>query len=339
LASIIDSHSHLYSQAYMELLRSRSAIPRIVERDGSPYFVIFPEEERIGGRLMEAPMWSLEKKLAAMDRGGFERSVVSLGNPWLDPVKGPESVEWASRINAEFASFEASTGGRVHGLGVLPNADPEAAAAVAKDIVETDGLYGIITGCSICGLTFDAPELEPVWAELSRTGLPVFVHPHYAAAIDQLGGFGTILPLGIGFPVETSIAVARLILSGTLQRYPGIKLLVAHGGGVLPYLAARLDVSWRGDDEAQKRLSIPPSEAMSGLWLDSVLYHRRALHAAADLVGQDKLLFGTDHPFFKEEPKDIFATVAEAFGEDHAFTDAVASANAIAFFGLPPRVA
>jgi aminocarboxymuconate-semialdehyde decarboxylase len=332
---IVDSHSHLYSQSYMELLRSRSEIPRIDVRDGASYFVIFPEEAFGGGRLMDAAMWSTEEKLAAMDRGGFDRSVVSLGNPWLDPVRGLESIDWAHRINAEFASFETDSGGRICGLGVLPNADPEAAAAIIRDIAETDGLYGVISGRRICDHAFDAPELEPVWAELSQTGLPIFVHPHYAVAIDQLGGFGTILPLGIGFPVETSIAVARLVLSGVTERHPGIKLLVAHAGGVLPYLAARLDVSWRGDDEVQKRLSVPPSEALSGLWLDSVVYHRRALHAAADLVGPERILFGTDHPFFKEAPREIFETVAATFDDRQTMIDAVAGANATAFFGLP----
>jgi predicted TIM-barrel fold metal-dependent hydrolase len=332
---IIDSHSHLYSQSYMDLLRSRTALPRIDDRAGSSYFVIFPEEERNGGRLMEAPMWSLEEKLAAMDRGGFERSVVSLGNPWLDPIEGAESVDWAHRINAEFASFEARSGGRIHGLGVLPNARPEAAAEIVRELADTDGLYGVISGCRICGLTFDAPELEPVWDALSATGLPIFVHPHYAVAIDQLGGFGTILPLGIGFPIETSIAVARLILSGGLERHPGIRLLVAHAGGVLPYLAARLDVSWRGDEEAKKLLTVAPSEALSGVWLDSVVYHRRGLRAAEDLVGKDRILFGTDHPFFKDRPKDIYATVAEAFADDPSLLDAISGRNAISFFGLP----
>ena len=260
-------------------------------------------------------------------------------SPWATPGSTPSrdlnSIDWANRINADFASFEARTGGRVHGLGILPNADPDAAASAVQDIAVTNGLYGVITGCRICGRVFDAPDLEPVWAALSQTRLPIFVHPHYAVAIDQLGGFGTILPLGIGFPVETSIAVARLILSGVLERHPGIRLLVAHGGGVLPYLAARLDASWRGDDQAQKRLTIPPSEALSAVWLDSVVYHRRALCAALDLVGKDRLLFGTDHPFFKDSPRDIFATVAEAFGDDLPLRDAVAGQNAISFFGLP----
>jgi aminocarboxymuconate-semialdehyde decarboxylase len=335
---IVDCHSHLYPRSYIELLRSRTEIPRVDERDGASYFVIFQEEAYGGGRLMDATMWSIEEKLAAMDRGGFDRSVVSLGNPWLDPVRGAASIDWADRINGEFASFEKDSGGRICGLGVLPNADPEDAARGIKNIAETDGLYGVISGCRICGHAFDDPVLEPVWAELSRTGLPIFVHPHYAVAIDQLGGFGTILPLGIGFPVETSIAVARLVLSGVTERHPGLKLLVAHAGGVLPYLATRLDVSWRGDVEVRKRLSVPPSQALSGLWLDSVVYHRRALATAADLFGHGRILFGTDHPFFKEAPRDIFETVAEAFAENHTAMTAVAGDNAVSFFGLPVQI-
>lgn len=337
MALVIDCHSHLYSPSYMEMLKARSDLPRIDERDGANHFVIFPEEEQTGGRLMEAPMWSLDEKLAMMERGGIDHSVVSPGNPWLDPVAGADSIDWARRINADFAAFEEQTEGRLFGLGLLPNAHPEDAAAMVVEVAETPGLYGIITGCTLCGRTFDDPALEPVWQTLSETGLPAFVHPHYGAAIDDLGGFGTILPLGIGFPVETSIAISRLVLSGVLQRHASMKILAAHGGGVLPYLAARLDVSWRGDDQAQKRLTIPPSEALAGLWLDSVVYHRRGLTAAADLVGKDRIVFGTDHPFFKDDPADIVATVADALAQDQPALNAVEHANAVSFFGLPLR--
>lgn len=332
---IIDAHSHLYPQSYVSFLRSRREIPRIDERDDNLYFTIFPEEEQTGGRLIEPRMWSVEEKLAHADAGGINRAVVSLGNPWLDPIRGSESVELAEQVNGDLAGLEAQTGGRLCGLGVLPNAEPEIAASIAEQISRTDGLYGIITGCRICGYTFDDPELEPVWAELSRGGLPVFVHPHHAAAIDQLGGFGTVLPLGIGFPMETSIAIARLVLSGVLRRHPKLKILVAHAGGVLPFLAARLDVAWRGDTRAQERLPVPPSQELAKLWLDAVAYHPRALHAAADLVGKDHLVFGTDHPFFKEQPHELIASVEAAFSEDDAGLDAVAARNAISLFALP----
>jgi aminocarboxymuconate-semialdehyde decarboxylase len=330
----IDAHSHIYPPSYMEMLKSRRTIPRIAERDGGLYFVIFPEEEKTGGRKMEPRMWSVDEKLGFMDEGGFARSVVSLGNPWLDQVIGAESVDWAHRINTDLSGLEAASGGRMHALGVLPNHTPEAVAEVVRSIAADPKLHGVITGTRIAGRRFDDPELAPVWSELSATRLPVFVHPHYAVAVDELDGYGTVLPLGIGFPVETSIAAARFVLSGGFQAYPGVEMLLAHSGGVLPFLAGRLDVTWRGDPIAQKRLSVPPSEELAKLWVDAVAYHPRAIRTAIDLVGPERMIFGTDHPFFKEAPKDIFAPVEAVLADDERGKLAVASGNAIRLFGL-----
>lgn len=330
---VVDVHTHLYPPSYIEMLRARREIPRVDERDGQLYFVIFPEDEQNGGRPISPGMSSIEAKLAFMMEGGIDISVVSLGNPWLDPIVGPESIDWARRINADLAGLSAATGGKLRGLGILPNSGVAAAASVAAEVAGAPDLHGLISGCRICGRTLDDAELEPLWSELARTRLPIFIHPHNAAAVDQLGGFGTALPLAIGFPVETSIAIARLVMSGVLQRHPALRFMVAHAGGVLPYLAARLDVAWRGDPVAQERLGAPPSGELAKLWLDAVVYHPRALRAAADLVGTERLMFGTDHPFFKEHPRDIFAAVAGAF--DGADLTRVSGESAIALFGLP----
>ncbi len=330
---VIDVHTHIYPPAYIALLKGRGSIPRVDEREGKQYFVIFPEEERIGGRPIEPPMSSVDAKLAFMQEAAIDRSVVSLGNPWLDFITGAESIEWAHRINAELAALETQSDGRIHALGVLPNASPGEIATAVAEVAATPGLYGVISGCAIGGRTLDDPELGPVWTALAETGLPIFFHPHYAVAIDLLGGFGTALPLGIGFPVETSIAIARLVLSGVLQRHPDLKIMVAHSGGVLPFLAARLDVTWRGDPVAQSRLAAPPSTYLARLCLDTVSYHPRAMHAAADLVGADRIVFGTDHPFFKEKPREILAGVEAAYHGDAL--GMATGANAKAFFRLP----
>lgn len=330
---VVDVHSHIYPPAYLELLGSRREIPRVDRREGKSFFVIFPEEEKTGGRPIEPPMSSLDEKLAFMERAGIDRSVVSLGNPWLDPLPGPDSIDWARRINADLAGLEAASGGRVHGLGVLPNATPEEAAALAREVAATPGLYGLISGCRICGLRLDDPALEPLWATLAELELPVFFHPHNAPAIEELDGFGTALPLGIGFPAETTIALARLALSGALLRHPRLRLMAAHSGGMLPFIAARLDVTWRGDPIARSRLPVPPSGELAKLWLDTVSYHPRAMHAAADLVGPERILFGTDHPFFKEKPPELIAGVAAAFSG--AAFEGAAGANARALFRLP----
>jgi aminocarboxymuconate-semialdehyde decarboxylase len=331
---VIDAHSHLYPRSYLELLKTRTEIPRIGDHNGAEHFVIFRGEEAVpgGGRRLNESFWNVEAKVDYMDRVGIDQTVVSLGNPWLDPFDGPESTEWARRLNAELAALESETNGRVVALGVLPTDDVESAVEVAREVAATPTLYGLIGSCRVCGLEFDDERLTPLWQELESSALPLFVHPHDGVALDELAGYGNSLPLALGFPFETTIAVTRLVFSGVLSRFPKLRIMVAHGGGTLPFLAARLDVTWRSDPDAQAKLDSAPSNQLSNLYLDAVLYHPRALHAAAELVGPGKMLFGTDHPFFSADPRTSLDAVEAEFS-DGARTDVLAGA-ALALFGL-----
>lgn len=331
---VIDAHSHLYPRSYLELLKTRTEIPRIGDHNGGEHFVIFRGEEAVpgGGRRLDESFWDVGAKVEYMDRVGIDQTVVSLGNPWLDPFDGPESPEWAMRLNAELAALEAETNGRVVALGVLPTDDVESAVEVAREVAATPTLYGLIGSCRVCGLEFDDERLAPLWQELESSALPLFVHPHDGVALDELAGYGNSLPLALGFPFETTIAVTRLVFSGVLCRFPKLRIMVAHGGGTLPFLAARLDVTWRSDPDAQAKLDSAPSNQLANLYLDAVLYHPRALHAAAELVGPRKMLFGTDHPFFSADPRTSLDAVEAEFA-DGARTDVLAGA-AQSLFGL-----
>lgn len=331
---VVDAHSHLYPQSYVDLLRARESIPRISRHEGADYFVIFPEEEAAGpagGRRFDSSYTSLDEKLKFMDRNGIDRSVVCLGNPWLDPLNGPDSPDIARKVNKELSEYEAATGGRVVCMGVLPSNDVADAAAAVRDVTRTSGLYGIVTGTLICGLTLDDARLDPLWATLEYHGVPVFVHPHYAAAVESLGGFGHALPVGVGFPFETTIAVARLVFAGVLYRYPGLKMLVAHGGGALPMLAGRMDAAWRSDPTTHGRLPEPPSTSVARLYGDLVLYHRRAMLAAQSVFGTERLVYGTDHPFSVSDPVVNISELNAAF--DTATRDIVVS-GANRLFGI-----
>lgn len=331
--SVVDAHSHLYPRSYIELLKSRAELPRITGAPGGERFVIFPEEDVPGGgRPIDEEFWSVEAKLAFMDRLGIDRTVVSLGNPWLDPIDGPEGVDWARRLNTEFASLETATGGRIVGMGVLPATDPDAAADIVGEIAATDTLHGVITGCRPCGLELDDERLDPLWAALERSGSTLFVHPHYTAALAEIGGYGHALPVALGFPFETTIAITRLVLAGVLQRYPRLQVLAAHGGGTVPFLAARLDVGWRSEAAARTRLGVPPSGELAKVATDAVLYHARGLRATADLVGTDRMVFGTDHPFFRGDRETALEAVQGAFDAEAAAS--VLGANAARIYRL-----
>ncbi len=316
---VIDVHSHHYPRWYIELLKARTDIPRVIGDPGDERFVIFPgEAEQTGGRPISPDYWDLDAKFKFMAAAGIDRAVLSLGNPWLDPLDADTGLEAARRSNAYFAELGERPGGRVAGMGVLPPGDVRHAVTVVGEIASTASLHGIVSGTRICGQRLDDPDLEPLWEVLERTRVPLLVHPHYGIGGDELAGFGHALPVAVGFPFETTLAVARLVFAGVLHRHPMLKVVASHGGGTLPYLAGRLDASWRSDPSVHGRLPEAPSDSLKRLFLDAVLYHARALRAAADLVGVDRLAFGTDHPFSVADPARNLAAIREAFDADES---------------------
>jgi predicted TIM-barrel fold metal-dependent hydrolase len=216
-------------------------------------------------------------------------------------------------------------------MGVLPTEVADAEKVIAE-VADTPALAGIVAGPRVCGRTLDEGELEPVWAALERSGVPLLIHPHSASAVDELRGYGHAFPVSIGFPFETTIALARLVFAGVIDRHPGLRVIGSHGGGVLPYLAGRLDAGWASDPSLHDRLEHPPSGDLARLYVDSVLYHPRALRAAADLVGTNKMLFGTDHPFSIADPRANLDAIRDAFGDDAQAE--VLGGVAIRLFGL-----
>jgi len=333
---VIDVHSHIYPPVFLDLLRTRSRHPRVATVDGRDQFIIFPDEddpERPTGRPIDDAFWDATVKLAFMDRAGIGRAVLSLGNPWLDPFPGPESVDHADTINDELVRIAERSDGRLVSVGILPCSSPADAATVIRTIGGAQHpLRGIVTGPRICGLALDDGRLEPVWEALDRTRLTWILHPSDGLGVAEMVGYGQALPIALAFPFETTVAVARYVLAGVVRRHPDIRLLVSHGGGTLPYLAARLDTVWRADPSARVKLEDEaPSASLARLHLDALTYHQRSLAAAADLVG-DKLAFGTDHPFAVADPEGNLAVIDATLGG--AARDRVVAGTALDLFAM-----
>lgn len=327
---LIDVHSHIYPRSYIAHLAARTSVPQVKEVDGQELFVIFEGES---GRPMGPDYWDLGTKLAYMDRHGISQTVLSLGNPWLDNFNGDDGVQIARDINAEFASWQAETRGRIIGMGCLPSTSVADAVEVAGEIADSQSLYGLTSGTLICRRTLDDPELDPLWEVLSTRRVPLLVHPHYGIGLDRMDGFGHALPLALAFPFETTTALARLVMSGVLARFPDLVVIGSHGGGTLPFLAGRLDGCWRPDDVARKLCPEAPSTYIAKLFLDAVVYHPRALEAVAEIVGDDRIVFGTDHPFSIADAQANVDAIAATFDGDAQVR--VMSQSAIELFGLP----
>jgi aminocarboxymuconate-semialdehyde decarboxylase len=173
----------------------------------------------------------------------------------------------------------------------------------------SDGALGVATLANIRGRDLGDPLFAPVWSEIDGLGLPVFVHPTIppGGRDMRLDEFSLATP--VGFMVDTTLAFARLILSGFFDRYPNAKLIAPHGGGTLPYLSGRLDRSHETIPACRSAIKAPPSAYLRRMFYDSVVYEPRALAMCVAAGGADNVLYGTDFPHNVGDMKGILALV------------------------------
>ena len=298
---LIDVHTHMYLPRYVALLRARQKVPRIVSRAGGDRLVILPDEETdtstSAGRPIGGEFHEVSRKLAFMDHHGIAVSVVSSANPWIDFVE-PDEAPPGGRA-------QRRSRGDLRGLGRSIAGLRRAGAAAAGDLRRGAATHrghphmqGVIIGSAGRGHGLDDPDFEPIWKAAADAGLFVFIHPHYGIGHGLFPDTGHAMMLALGFTFETSIAVSLLILRGVLARHPALKLLIAHAGGTLPYLAGRLDSCVKNDISKDFGLPKPPSHYLRQCWYDSIAYHGPALAALEAFADPAKIMFGTDHPFF-----------------------------------------
>jgi len=255
---------------------------------------------------------------------------------------------------------------RVYGFGLLPlvpSVSTQAIVETVEQIARLPHLKGVIMGTKGLGNGLDDEELDPVWEALERHRLVVFLHPHYGVGKSEWGTKenGHVLPLALGFPMETTIATTRLILAGVLDRHPQLKLLLAHSGGVLPQLSSRLASCIHHDPVVASRLKHDARHYLGQLWYDAVSYGSEELEFVAKVAhrgklyddgknstissnfGSQRLLFGTDFPFFppldSENDKwrsvvDNLAAIDGVFSWSDEEKQAVKGGNALDLFEL-----
>jgi predicted TIM-barrel fold metal-dependent hydrolase len=299
---VVDVHTHLYLPKYLDILRNRTIAPKIFKHNHQERFIILPnedlEESTRLGRPVGPEYVDPKVKLNFMAKHDITTSVLSLANPWLDFLKEKEVSSIAKDLNQDMQEYCQDP--RFYGFGVLPVNSPSESVKELERISKLDRLRGAIIGTQGCGKGLDDPRWEPVFAKAEELNLMLFLHPHYGITNELYGDIpnGHVLPLALGFPFETTISVSRMILAGIFDRYPNLKILLAHSGGTLPFLAGRLDSCVEHDPHVANRLSKKPSDYLKNLYYDAVNYHEHGLKNVDSMVGRDRIMFGTDNPFF-----------------------------------------
>lgn len=181
----------------------------------------------------------------------------------------------------------------IAGLAALPlNAPGLAADELSRAM--SNGLKGAIIGPGCGNLLLTDAAFTPLWEEANRLGAVIFIHPLLSEdpRLRQ-----RMMPNLIGVPWETTLCATDILLSGMMDKYPRVKILLAHGGGLLPYQVGRLDKGYSQWKQVKSALQAPPSEYLKRFWYDSVLWNSEALQYLLKLVGEEKVLPGSDFPF------------------------------------------
>ncbi len=323
--AVIDVHSHMLCPEWLDLLKARGA-PRVTVKripsgewihvDGVPFMLPVPA------------MFDYEHRFKAMDGAGVDMAVLSLTGPnvyWGDEAASTRAAEL---INDSFAAAQRDFPKRIRWMASLPFEYPKRALEELARAADR-GAVGVVVLSNVAGRMLTDELFAPVWREIDRRALPVFLHPTVPCGCSGMEVYQ--LTASVGFTFDSTLAVARLIHSGFFDRHANLKFIVAHGGGTLPFLAPRLDRCFDAYQDCRTDISAHPSTYLKRLYADSVVYSSGTLRDAIDTFGDDHVLFGTDFPHGIADMPGTLARVNELAA---VLRDKVRGANAAQVFKL-----
>lgn len=294
LMRIIDSHFHWWPTPVLEKLAKRQGLPRAFFNDRGGYTYVRKEESQSHLRSW-AEWYDLDRQLEHMDGLGHDIGVVCSIGPlsiFFSDLEGEEARDYATEWNEHMADAQRKYPGRVWASAAIPFADTQMALEVLEDAVGRLGLMGInLPGSIGDDARIDAERMEPFYARVAELNVPMFLHPTDAIFVDILEGYNGALHLSLGRVIEVSVAASRLMLSGIMERHPGLKVVLSHTGGALPYQSGRMDKNTKA-----AKLPRPVSEYMKRMFTDTVSPHSAGMKFAMEYYGIDNVMYGTDYP-------------------------------------------
>jgi aminocarboxymuconate-semialdehyde decarboxylase len=288
----VDFHNHYYPPEYVEALKhpsSRSSVRVTYDADGNPC-VHYPGDYNIlvpGHR-------DIDYRQRVLDEHGVDTQVLSFTTPGVHVETPALAVEWARMVNDAFARVVGERRGRFTALATLPLNDPAASVVELERAMNDLGLPGAMVFSNVNHVALADERFAPLWKKADDLNAVIYIHPTDPAGVEAMLDFW-LMPL-VGFLMDTTLAAARLVFSGVVDRHPRIRWVLTHMGGAVPYLAERFDRGYRAFDECRRNISRPPSEYLREFYYDTVNFNPSAVRLALDFAGEDRILAGSDYP-------------------------------------------
>jgi predicted TIM-barrel fold metal-dependent hydrolase len=273
---LIDIHAHFFTPEYRKALRA-TGLDTI---DGFPI-----------------PDWSIDGAIALMDQLGIRAQILSISAPGIEFVPHRDARKLARDVNETNARLISDHPTRIGGFALLPLPDVDGAFAEIAYALDVLKLDGIVLFSNVNGIYLGDKRFDAIFDELNRRKAVVFVHPVAPPGFD-ITQLGFAAPC-IEFPFDTTRMIMNMIASGTVRRCPAVRMIVAHGGGTLPFLAHRIGRNIVRFGKADPPF-IPDEVLAAFKWFYydlTAVSHQHAIDSLLTLVPVDHLLYGSDHPF------------------------------------------
>ncbi len=261
--------------------------------------VIVPEAAALMGvqTAPNDPSLIAGRRFETMDEWGIDMQALSINANWYGVSDRDVAAKMMQIQNEKLAELCAKYPDRFVAFASVALQFPDLAAVQLEEGVKKYSLRGAAIGGHVNGDELSAPKFDPFWKKAEELGCLIFMHPQGIPEMEKrLAGKGGLTNV-IGNPLETTIFLEHLIFEGTLDRFPGLKICAAHGGGYLPSYAARSDYGCNRFPDACKSLKKRPTEYLRQLYFDSMVFTPEGLRHLVAETGVSQIMIGTDYPF------------------------------------------
>lgn len=292
----IDIHAHCIPADMIAFLRSDGASLGIdVAEDGKGVTALLDARRRVGP--LRSDITDVALRLETMDRTGVDVQVLS---SWIDltgyELEPEAGARLSRRFNETMAADAAEHPDRFMVLATVPLQDGALAAAELEYAVTKLGAVGVEIATTVDGVALSDAGLDAFWAKAQELQCIVLVHPHMPLTGIDLSA--NLLDNMVGRPLETSIAIGRLMVAGVLDRFPNLTICLVHGGGALPYQIGRIQQGYRGIPHVvATNMESSPLELLARMYFDTVVFTASSLRFLIDFAGVDHVVLGSDYPF------------------------------------------
>lgn len=287
----LDLHTHFYTDEFFRCVRDLPSEFSFATSSTGQTIITYRGARFFG---VTAPMTDVSKRLEDMDRTGIDVEVVSLSTPNVFFTDARHQPEVARMINDSYADLIARHPKRFKGFASIPMDAPDAALAELHRVIDDLKLNGVVLLSNIGGRPLTSPQYRPFFEEANRLGLCIFLHPMLPSNSESFQEY--VLGPIIGFPFDTTLAVARMCYDGMFEDFKDIRWIIGHLGGAVPYLMERMDNGFRDFADCRQKIDKLPSVYLKQLYYDTVSFSEHSLTMVKNMVGADHMVMGSDYP-------------------------------------------